>query len=341
MKKKIAIVAGGTGGHVYPAVSIANRLSKEYDILFVTDQRGVDYIGDYKSYSIIQKIDNSNRFRLYFSLLKNIFSLLFSFPQIRKLSYVIGFGGYPSIPFCVITKLFRKRLAIHEQNAVVGKANKLLSYIADDIFTSFRSTIGLKTSEYVGNPTRFEALYEKVMYSSSQGVFKILIIGGSQGTSVFSGMVLEAVCTLKSKIFVYHQARISDIEKVKKQYQKHNIQADVRPFFNEIEVLMQSTDLVISRSGASSVFEIIGFKRPSILIPYKNSINGDQLHNAKVLETAGGAITIEENQLSSLASIIKNLITNQKQLIIMSENTRKLYSPNISDKFSKVIKSHC
>ena len=152
----------------------------------------------------------------------------------------------------------------------------------------------------VGNPTRFEKLYDNELYNNKRAnnkIFTILIFGGSQGTAIFSN-IARTLCKITIPLRIYHQARSSDIEKLIELYSNTSIDYTVMPFFTNIEELYQQADLVISRSGASSIFEIIGFKKPSILIPFAKSINGDQLANANFLASHHAAIVVPETLVS-------------------------------------------
>jgi UDP-N-acetylglucosamine--N-acetylmuramyl-(pentapeptide) pyrophosphoryl-undecaprenol N-acetylglucosamine transferase len=409
MKKKheIVIVAGGSGGHVFPAISLADQISEQYpglyEILFITDKRGEKYLGKYSSNCIIQSIDTKSRLSLYFSLILNISKFMISaecclicdavrkFFAVKKdrgtndtrytqggsgeqnlrsemmsnqnnksktsvggkiigASCVIGFGGYPSIPPLIVAKILGKRVFIHEQNAVVGKANKLLSKLSDKILLSFKDTRGLNKSHMekcvlVGNPTRFESLYDRIEYKPNTEEFKIFIVGGSQGAKIFSSHAVDAICNVSQKIqkqfkkiFVYQQTKEEDISCVKLKYEKSNIGCEVRNFFTDIDSIFRNVDLVISRSGSSSIFEIVGFKRPSILVPYKYSINGDQLCNAKIMQQFGCSRLIEEDELSErLVEDIIQLIENPHSLIEMSRNTLSLMISSPSKKISEMV----
>ena len=327
MTKLIIIASGGTGGHVFPAVCLANELKQRgYDILFATDRRGIKYLGEYTNTAIIQHLSTSSRLKLYLSLVLNIIKYFFKIVLLRP-KLVIGFGGYPSVPFVLIAQILRIKTAIHEQNAVIGKANTILARKATIIAASFPDTKKLlyaQKAKCVGNPTRFENLYGKTKQQKN-GSFTILIFGGSQGAKVFSGVIVDAICEFaKTKsIKIFHQGRKQDIEKIKQAYTNAGIDGVVQDFFNNIDELYQQSDVIISRSGASSVFEIIGFRKPAILVPYGNSINGDQLENAKFLENHDACTVILENELSTekLLNALMNIQDKSKQI---SENLRRI-----------------
>lgn len=323
----IIIASGGTGGHVFPAVCLANELNERgYKVVFATDKRGSKYLGQYADSAIIQNISTSSRLGLYFSLILNILKYFFKV-ILFKPKMVIGFGGYPSVPFVLIAQVLGIKTAIHEQNAVIGKANALLSRHATIIATSFPKTRGLMLTtkaKCVGTPTRFEALYE-VLKKPNNNVFTILIFGGSQGAKIFSEVIVDAICEFAKikDIKIFHQGRKHDIEKIKQAYAIAGIDSVVQEFFNNIDEIYQQADLVISRSGASSIFEIIGFQKPAILIPYENSINGDQLENAKFLKNHNACVLIQEKELTK-NKLVETLMNINETMPHISENLRLL-----------------
>ena len=147
--KKIIIAAGGTGGHVFPALCLARELKNNgHNVMFATDKRGLKYLSEFRTNAIIQKINTSSRLKLYFSLVINILFCLFRIMRIKP-DLVIGFGGYPSVPFVFAAQILKVKTVIHEQNAIIGKANKLLSKMADLVVTSFTETKGLQRSKKV------------------------------------------------------------------------------------------------------------------------------------------------------------------------------------------------
>ncbi|GHT89252.1 UDP-N-acetylglucosamine--N-acetylmuramyl-(pentapeptide) pyrophosphoryl-undecaprenol N-acetylglucosamine transferase [Alphaproteobacteria bacterium] len=311
----IIIAAGGTGGHVFPAVCVANELKKhKVCVRFVSDERGKKYLADYENSAIIQRINTSSRFKLYISLLKNTL-LSFSILKRDKPLAIIGFGGYPAVPCVLAAQILRKKTVIFEQNAVVGGANKMLSKFSSLIVTAFENTKNLKQSDklcFIGNPTRFESIYDKIN-DKKNDKFTILIIGGSQGAQIFSQIEEKLLTKIENDdIIICRQA--------------------AGGFFANIEELYQQTDLVIARSGAATIFELIGFHKPAILVPYKKSINGDQLENALFLSRNNAAITIDESEINKVPEIVSELMQNTEKIENMKENLRKLYRKNITEK---------
>ncbi len=342
--KRIILCAGGTGGHVFPAISIAKKLSSMgYDVCFSTDRRGVKYLGDYSKNSIVYNTITSSRILLYISLILNIMRGIFYLLFHERPLFIMGFGGYPSIPLVFAGQILGIKTIIHEQNANLGKANRLLSKFAREVITSFYSISSNKKYINIGNPTRYDGIYNNIMYNHTK---KILIIGGSQGASIMSDIIADSIChledDLKREIFVYHQSRESDIENVMKKYDKSGIKYDVKSFFNNMDEIYQDVSIVISRSGSSSIFEIIGFKRPSILIPYSKSINGDQKFNAKFMEDRGYSIVFDENNINvkELSRSISNLFQNSDKLFEISNKMKSVCKGNTTDRIvEEILKS--
>ena len=348
--KRIVIAAGGTGGHVFPALCVAQALvQNRYIVEFITDQRGNKYLQNTDGFGItVQHINNTSGFKLYISLVKNIFKGLFTFLFDRPLC-VIGFGGYPSFAPVFGAQLLCIKNIIHEQNAIVGGANKVLSILASKIFISFEYTQGLKKSNqivYTGNPTRYESEYKNVTFPNNE-IFTILIFGGSQGAAIFTDIVAKAIAQIFNhfNLKIFQQTRENDINKIKNIYKTNSPNITIRPFFHNISELYKQADLVISRSGASSIFEIIGFKKPSILIPYGKSRNGDQIANAKYLYDKSAAVIFDERYLTTeiLSDKIEFLINNKHELSNISNNLAKINVSNSTDKFInniiKILKS--
>ncbi|MBQ7524532.1 MAG: undecaprenyldiphospho-muramoylpentapeptide beta-N-acetylglucosaminyltransferase [Alphaproteobacteria bacterium] len=346
LSDRVIIAAGGTGGHAFPAVCLARELeARGYGVLFATDVRGTKYLGKYQSSAVIQKVCTSSRIKLYISLLCGIASAL---PALRKMKprAVVGFGGYPSVPFVLAAQLLGIKTFIHEQNAVIGKANKLLSKLATRICISFPGTRGISDCSKavcIGNPTRFDAQYGHIEPPQND-VPVVLVFAGSQGARVFSEEVTGALCDVVNtlKIRVFHQGRADDVEKIRQAYAKHNVNATVAPFFENIGELYSQADLVISRSGASSIFEIMGFRKPSVLIPFAKSINGDQLENAQFLEKQEAATLVSEAELSQrkLSDIVKDLLLSENKRLAMSEKLEQIrvsYEIDPAKKFADVI----
>ena len=345
-KKNLMLVAGGTGGHIYPSLSLINKM-KNYTFVIITDQRGKTYYERYfdkKSLNFkifTHKVTSpSNKkiifkiislFQILLSLVKSSFIIMF-----QKPSVVIGFGGYPSVAPILAAKICNVPSVIHEQNAIIGRANKLLSKISNKIALSFVDTKNIKNANNIifnGNPVRqeFEEIgYTDYVKSITNKPFTILIFGGSLGASYFSKQLTSIICSLpeeiKKQIKIIQQTRKEELETVRNKYSVHKIEAEVSVFFQNIQNKFKLANLIITRSGGSTVAEILASCRPAIFVPLPSSFDNHQFENAKFFETnkCGWVFDQINNSKSDFQKLIKNIIKNPKKLIEVNLKIRKL-----------------
>jgi UDP-N-acetylglucosamine--N-acetylmuramyl-(pentapeptide) pyrophosphoryl-undecaprenol N-acetylglucosamine transferase len=337
------IAAGGTGGHVFPAICFARELLSEgLKVSFCTDRRGATYLGNLACPVIEQNIATSSRYLMYMSLVSNTLKKMWMLYKLRP-QVVVGFGGYPSVPPVLAAQMLGIKSIIHEQNAVVGLANKLLSKMATKVLTSFPQTMGLRSTERttcVGNPTRFEEQYSSVIQPHND-IFTILVFGGSQGSAVFAQAIPSIVCGLAElhAIKVFHQCRHESLDNVRQTYASHGIDHVVDSFFDNIGELYEQADLVIARAGASTVFEIIGFQKPAILIPFRNSINGDQAANAEFLRSNGATFVVDETEAlqERLMELLSDIIHDRSKLTAISDALRPLRIRNCTQNMKDAV----
>ncbi len=315
--QSIMLAAGGTGGHLFPAFALAEEL-KRRDIVvdLMTDMRGDRYGSGFPARTIYQVPSATLASRSPVDIAKTMLALArgmraaFAILGRVRPAAVIGFGGYPTYPPLVAARLRGIPTAIHEQNAVLGRANKLLAKRVTAIATSFERTKFLdgKLVEKVvltGNPVRQAVMDEAVRpyeAPAADDVIRLLIFGGSQGARFFSDTVPLALFALpdhiRTRLRVVQQAREEDIERVSEAYSEANISADIAPFFPDLPARMAAAHLVIGRAGASTVAELTVMGRPSILVPLPHALDNDQLNNARRLAESGGAWCIEQRNLS-------------------------------------------
>ncbi|MDZ5762561.1 UDP-N-acetylglucosamine--N-acetylmuramyl-(pentapeptide) pyrophosphoryl-undecaprenol N-acetylglucosamine transferase [Candidatus Cyrtobacter comes] len=317
----LVIAAGGTGGHVIPAQVLGEELKQRIDIEYITDSRGLRYfknIGDNKikvlglkrmGYALWCKLIII--FQIMFYALKLAIVFIIKRPRL-----VISFGGYPCAAAGVAAFLARVPIIIYEQNSVVGKTNSLMMVAAQYIITSFPN-VSVKPryqkKVHVLRPPNRVA-FENMQKTTTDTI--ITIIGGSQGSSLFSKVIPDSINMLKNKhnVKVFHQVRREDIKKVTEFYIASGINAEVKEFCENILELFSQSSILIARAGASSIFEILYLRKPSILIPLANSANNHQLFNAKYLADNQAAILIEEKVLNAelLSNTISNLMSDKR-----------------------------
>ena len=345
----VMLAAGGTGGHLFPALALAQELKRRgIPVDLMTDMRGDRFGSDFPARTIFQVPAATIRGRSPLSLAKTGTTLAMG---IRKASQiladvkpkaVIGFGGYPTLPPMIAARLKRIPTAIHEQNAVLGRANTFLAKRVTAIATSFQGVKGIDVGtaakvRLTGNPVRDLVLeWAKQAYTPppADGPFQILIFGGSQGAKFFSDTVPAALATYppeaRATLSIVQQAREEDRERVATIYRDAGITAQVAAFFPNLPEAMAKAHLVIGRAGASTIAELTVMGRPSILVPLPHALDNDQLNNAKRLAANGGALAIEQKNLTieRMAQEIGQLLDAPDRLAAMAAAARNNGRPN-------------
>jgi len=305
-KPHVLLAAGGTGGHVFPAEALASELmDRGYRLGLVTDKRGKAYggaLGELETHHISAGglAGKSGAARL-----KSVFELgLGTWQAWRLLKHltpdaVVGFGGYASVPTMMAATLTSTATAIHEQNALLGRANRLLAKRVKAIATSFADTRGLpqgadQTVTLTGMPVRAPiAAMAGTPYPQTEGdaPLGVLVLGGSQGATVLSDVVPLALAKLpqdiRARIDVTQQCRAEDLDKVKTAYSQSGLRAHLATFIDDVPQRMAKAHVVISRAGASTVAEALVVGRPSILVPYPHAADDHQTYNAHAVDAAG------------------------------------------------------
>ena len=336
IKNKVLIATGGTGGHIFPSISLADFLNTKYEVEMITDKRGLKYLKNYKKNSI--KIINSgtiferNFFKIMFGIYKVFTSLTLSiFFMIRsRPKLIIGMGGYSSFPVCLAGYFLRIPVLIYENNLVIGRANRFLLPIVKRILVSTNNIQGIepkyaKKIFFCGYLIRDHilSLKKEKTINSEKKFFSLLVIGGSQSARVFGEILPEIIvkCFKKSvKFKIYQQCLDYQIDKIKKIYQKFNLEHELFIFSDDISKYYKFADLAISRSGASSIAELINLKIPFIAIPLPSSIDNHQLINAKYFKNKGYCFLLEEKFVSDkLFEILMTIKENENKLLSIKE----------------------
>ena len=342
----LVIAAGGTGGHMFPAQALAEvMLRRGWRVKLSTDARGARYTGGFPHSVRIEQVASATfarggvpaRLLVPFRILGGIIGATLRMMRERP-DAVVGFGGYPSIPALGAAWLLRRPRMIHEQNGVLGRVNRLFSKRVDRVACGTWPTdlpAGVE-GVHVGNPVRGSVLERAGAGYIPPGDYpmSLLVIGGSQGARILSDVVPPAIAALPAdmlrNIRVSHQARDEDGPRVAGFYADHGIAADVQPFFRDIPTRMSEAQLVISRSGASSVADISVIGRPSILIPYAAAAGDHQSANARGLAGAGAAILIPESRLDAevLAEQIVTVLGNAEGALRMAQAALSVARPD-------------
>ena len=340
----IVLVGGGTGGHLFPALAIARELeAKGLKPYLITDTRCKAYLTE-KYHFNIKILDIARPKpgiiaipRFFIQNIK-VFLGLIRFYRNIKPDLVIGFGSYMSVMPLLIAILFRIPIMLHEQNSYLGRVNRFFSMFARRIMLSFQNTTNLPKNhskiDITGNPIRqifSPEIYQNKNYDDSE--FKILVVGGSQGAKFFVSIVPEAIQDVVRSlpqgitIKIFHQATKDYHARLTKEYAiGDKITSEVAEFFSNIADKYSQAHLVISRSGASTVSELIALRQPSILIPLPNAADNHQFYNAQVIAKAKGGLCIEQKNITPqvLAQYIRERINNRSILQQESNNLKQL-----------------
>jgi UDP-N-acetylglucosamine--N-acetylmuramyl-(pentapeptide) pyrophosphoryl-undecaprenol N-acetylglucosamine transferase len=355
-KGLILLSAGGTGGHLFPAEALAHELkARGWSVPLVTDSRASKYADRFPGDDIhvVESATPSGKNPL--KLISAGFTLMRGMRQARLLlrdlkpKAVVGFGGYPTVPpLFVASGTFPT--VIHEQNAVMGRANRLLSHRVTAIAGGFMKAEGAQAGKIVetGNPVRpavIEAVKTPFDAPEDDGPLRLVVFGGSQGARFFSDSVPEAVAALpdelRSRLRITQQARPEDEARVKARYGELGVEAEVSPFFADLPSRIAAAHLVMSRSGASTVSEIAAIGRPAILVPYPYALDHDQAANAAALEAAGGAIVRREQSLDpgTIGALLSELLGDPARLIAMANAAQNAGRPNATGLLADLVEA--
>jgi UDP-N-acetylglucosamine--N-acetylmuramyl-(pentapeptide) pyrophosphoryl-undecaprenol N-acetylglucosamine transferase len=353
----LMIAAGGTGGHMFPAQALAEAmLARGWRVKLSTDARGARYTGGFPHTTEIEEINSATfarggvmaklmvPFRIASGVMSATLKMLRDKPDV-----VVGFGGYPTIPAMAAATILRKPRMIHEQNGVLGRVNKLFAPRVDAVACGTWPTDLAEGIEgvHVGNPVRGAVLERAGAGYIQPGDYpmELLVIGGSQGARILSDVVPPAIAslpmTMLQNIRVSHQARGEDEDRVRAFYHDHVIHADVQPFFQDVPRRMSEAQLVISRSGASSVADISVIGRPSILIPFAAATGDHQTANARGLVDAGAAILIPENMLTpeNLTAQIETVLGTPEAALHMSQAATSAGKPDATEALAGMVET--
>jgi len=336
----VIVAAGGTGGHLFPAEALAVALSRRgVTVDLITDERASRY-GEFPGHAthIVPSATFAGRNPFHIAgvmskLGRGTVAALLLLRRLRPAA-VTGFGGYPTIPPLLAAVLGGIPTVIHEQNGVLGRANRLLARRVQAIATGFRGLLaddpGLAAKvTHTGNPIR-PAVVEAAAapYPDAHGPLRILVFGGSQGARVMSDIVPPAIelvpVAVRARIAVTQQARDEDIARVRSAYERFGVAAEVEPFFRDLPARIAASHLVISRSGASTVAELAAIGRPAILVPLPHALDHDQRANAGMLGQAGGAVVMEQTHFTPdrVAAEIARLAAAPEKLTAMAAAAR-------------------
>ncbi|MDK8872940.1 UDP-N-acetylglucosamine--N-acetylmuramyl-(pentapeptide) pyrophosphoryl-undecaprenol N-acetylglucosamine transferase [Paracoccus sp. SSJ] len=349
------IAAGGTGGHMFPAQSLAETLlAQGWRVKLSTDERGARYAGAFPAEVAREVVSSATTarggalarlavpFRIGAGVLAAIRAMRADRPAV-----VVGFGGYPTIPAMSAALVLRIPRMIHEQNGIMGRVNMAFARRVD------RAACGTWPTRlppgvqgiHTGNPVR-QAVLDRAgapYVPPGEGGLNLLVIGGSQGARVLSDMVPEAIAGLpdemRTRLSVSHQARAEDAERVIAAYASAGISAVVRPFFDDVPQRLADCQLVISRAGASSIADITVIGRPAILIPYAAATGDHQTANARALAESGAGVVLPESVLDaeSLRRDMRDILSDSARATAMAAAALTLARPDAAQRLADLV----
>jgi UDP-N-acetylglucosamine--N-acetylmuramyl-(pentapeptide) pyrophosphoryl-undecaprenol N-acetylglucosamine transferase len=357
MSGRLAVVAaGGSGGHLFPAEALAEVLiARGWRIVLATDGRGARFAEGFPaeeriglSAATFRSGDPVGMVRAGLTIGQGVLQAHAAFGRLKP-SVVVGFGGYPSLPAMLAAFTRKIPTVIHEQNAVIGRANRLLAGRASAVACAFPTlkkapAAVAARAVVVGNPIRppVRALYDRP-YRRPAKTIHLLITGGSQGARLLSELPPTAIQllpeALRARLKVHQQTRTDSIDLARAGYAEAMVEAEIAPFFRDMASRLGEAHLVIGRAGASTCCEIAVAGKPAILVPLKVSLDDDQGQNAKLLADAGAAEIISEDQLTPevLAAALRRLFEHPAELAKMAAAARSVAVPDAAEKLADLV----
>ncbi|MBO4405766.1 MAG: UDP-N-acetylglucosamine--N-acetylmuramyl-(pentapeptide) pyrophosphoryl-undecaprenol N-acetylglucosamine transferase [Alphaproteobacteria bacterium] len=328
---KVVLCAGGTGGHLFPAIALAEALEgKHHEVTMVTDDRGAVYCEHFEKKKVYKSVRFSLKgaFVLLFRLL-GVFISFLRFCKSEKPDVIVGFGGVFTVVPVIVGRMCGVKIVLYEQNTIIGRANRYLLNFADLKLSAFSIGGSWKVQP---SPVRKEFLKE-IPYRCDEKV-KILVIGGSQGAKSFSTIIPSAIKRLsadeRSELEIVQQDSYGDIDELKRKYDGLGVKSVIGKFFNNVSELMGKCQLVICRSGSSTLMELAAMGRPAILIPFPRAMDNHQHLNAKRYVDRNAAWLIEEDSYASerLKNILKQILRNRE---ILKQKSGHMYNKALRD----------
>jgi UDP-N-acetylglucosamine--N-acetylmuramyl-(pentapeptide) pyrophosphoryl-undecaprenol N-acetylglucosamine transferase len=354
----VLLAAGGTGGHLFPAEALAHALARRgVTVDLATDERAERYGSRFPARHIHVITSETVRARNPLALARTGAMLAIGTLQALRLlarikpSAVIGFGGYPTVPPVLAATLRGVPSLIHEQNAVMGRANRLLASRVRAIATTFDGVLAREPvldakATRTGNPVRPPVIAAAaVAYEvpAIAGPLRLVVFGGSQGARIMADIVPPAIerlaPELRGRLAIVQQTREEDIARVNETYARVSVSAEIAPFFTDLPARIAAGHLVVARSGASTVAELAAIGRPAILVPLPHALDQDQAANAGVLEQAGGAIRLPQTEFTParLAAEVGALASAPQKLVAMAAAARSQGALDAAERLADLV----
>ena len=357
-RQVVVLAAGGTGGHLFPAQALAEVLtSRGYVVHLMTDKRGMEYGGRFPARELHHIPSATISLSKPWLLPLSAFKLTRGFSRAKRIlsalapRVVVGFGGYPSFPPLIAAQRLKIMTVIHEQNAVIGRANRAVAHGATAIATSFpkveRLTPALAAkATMTGNPVRASVLAARHRPYTAPGAgepFNLLVFGGSQGARYFAELMPEVIGHLphavRRTLTVVQQCREEDMKSVRAEYERLNVKVQLAPFFADLPERIAAAHLVMARSGASTVAELSAIGRPAVLVPLPLSLESDQLKNAESFAAVGGGWIRQQGTFlaADLAAFLTHLRYAAEDLETHAASARRQGRPDAAERLADLV----
>ncbi len=344
--KTILIMAGGTGGHIFPGLAVAEEMRNAgWQVVWMGGRGGMEErLVPPHGHATAWIRARAARGKGLMQKLLLPANLLYAFWESArhilriKPDVVLGLGGYVAFPGGMMASLLNKPLALHEQNAIAGVTNKVLATVCDKVMQAFPGA--LKNAEWTGNPVRADIARLDVpeqRFKDRSGPLRILVVGGSLGAQALNEALPKAFCLLKKEFHVVHQAGEKHLEVLQKNYAAAGVQGELVAFIQDMAQRYAEADLVICRAGAMTVSELAVGGLPSVLVPFPHAVDDHQTANARFLADQGAAILVQQRDMTpeKLAALIGSL--DRTKLLEMAKKARALGKPDAA----KVVASRC
>jgi UDP-N-acetylglucosamine--N-acetylmuramyl-(pentapeptide) pyrophosphoryl-undecaprenol N-acetylglucosamine transferase len=347
MSRTILIMAGGTGGHIYPGLAVADALRAQgWNVVWLGAPNSMEAeLVPKHGYPVAWVNFTGVRGKGLMRLLTLPFTLLRALGQSADAIFryrpdvVLGMGGYITMPGGLMAAILRRPLVIHEQNSIAGMSNKVLAKLAARVLSGFPGV--LKRTEWCGNPVRADiaALPEpQARYAGRSGKLNVLVVGGSLGAKALNEALPQALAMLseQERPNVLHQAGKKNFEAVQKLYAEAGVDADIRPFLDDMANQYANADVLICRAGALTIAELAAAGVASVLIPLPIAVDDHQTHNARFLSEHGAAVLLPQKELSAerLAQLLRGF--SREKLLTMAKAARSLAKPDATQAVAQV-----
>lgn len=347
MSRTVLIMAGGTGGHIYPGLAVADALRAQgWQVVWLGAPNSMEaelvprhgYPLAWVNFSGVRGKGVLRLLSLPFTLLRALIQSAAAIFRHRP-DVVLGMGGYITMPGGLMAAILRRPLVIHEQNSIAGMSNKVLAKISTRVLSGFPDV--LAETQWCGNPVRADiaAVAEpQARFANRSGKLNVLVVGGSLGAQALNEALPKALALMgeQERPNVLHQTGKKHFETVQRLYAQAGVNADVRPFLDDMAEQYAKADMVICRAGALTIAELAAAGVASVLIPFPFAVDDHQTHNARFLSEKGAALLLPQKELSAekLVQVLRDM--NREKLQAMAQTARSLAKPDATAQVAKV-----